>query len=480
MRRAQALEWDENGEVAALRRQIGRGLREVFLAAGDDPAATRPLWTLFSRGDPLPREAALSALGAPLLHSAVDGGVLVEFEIDDERWVRAQVCVLTAPVAGRGVLVAADFPWHEDDRDYVGGPGNATNTLLEVVAALAPGPGPAVDVGTGSGAVAVWLRSRFTSVTATDVHPRALAFAELTAALNGTEIELRQTDFVDGLGADAALLACNPPFVIGADAPTIFRDASSELANPAALAARLRDRLRPDGYAVLLANWPYRADGADARAVLAAELDQVADSACDVLLLERAVTTPDEYAAAWADDPDEQRAWADRLRDAGVAAIGSGLIVVATAATDDDEAGHVDVGAAHAAGDEPVGPAVGAWARRVRALRAYDGDLGALVVRAGAAERSEHDGIDVLRAVGPLGLAVHGPSAQIRQVAEPLLTHCARPQRIADAVAAVPMTRTLGRSAVFALVRALVRTGLLVPCEVAETAGNKLPSETLH
>ncbi|GAB3299349.1 methyltransferase [Epidermidibacterium keratini] len=477
MQQVAALRWGtDESDAEGLRRTIGRGLREVFVAAADDPTRIRPLWTLFSRGDPLPLAKASRALGEPLLAAALEGGVLAAFEIDDEVWVRAEVSVLTAPVGELGVLVAADFGWHEDDREYVGGPGNATATLLDVVASLDVPPGLAVDVGTGSGAVAVWLRSRFATVTATDVNPRALALAELTAALNDSQIDVVQMSFVDGLTGDAALIACNPPFVVGADAPVVFRDAHPGL-DPAMLAASFRAHLAPGGYAVLLANWPYR-DGADARAALAAALDEVTDDASDVLLVERAVTTPEQYAAVWRDDPDEQQAWAMRLRGDGILGVGSGFIVIAAAG--DDEPGQVDVAAAHQASDEPVGTAVGAWAARVRALREGDDDLASLVVRAAPAQQAEHAGVGVLRAGGPLGLAVHGPAVQIAQVAQPLLAECTEPRRVGDAIEAVPMARTLGRSAIFSLVRALVRTGLLVPCEVASTSGNKSNSETLH
>lgn len=76
-----------------------------------------------------------------------------------------------------------------------------------------------VDVGTGSGAIALSLAAELTDarVTATDNSADALELAGENAAANDLEIELVETDLLEGLTGPFDLVVSNPPYVAASE-----------------------------------------------------------------------------------------------------------------------------------------------------------------------------------------------------------------------------------------------------------------------
>jgi hypothetical protein len=138
---------------------------------------------------------------------------------------------------------------------------NAPATLLASLSVREPGV-RALDLGTGNGIQALLAASHASSVVATDVNPRALAFGMFNAALNGIDrIEFRLGSWYEPVAGERFdLVVSNPPYVISPENDLVYRDSGDE---PGALCGRLiRDApeyLTEQGYATFLASWPLTA-----------------------------------------------------------------------------------------------------------------------------------------------------------------------------------------------------------------------------
>lgn len=98
-------------------------------------------------------------------------------------------------------------------------------TELLVELALAEEPPTLLDVATGSGAVALAVadESPHTSVLASDVSPDALAVAEANATALGLtgRVEFIQSDLLDAVDSEFAVITANLPYVAKADLATL-------------------------------------------------------------------------------------------------------------------------------------------------------------------------------------------------------------------------------------------------------------------
>lgn len=317
--------------AAGERRRLGAVIGSALQEATTDPARMLPLWTAFSRGEPVRAQDLRRAISDSFVEDAVRIELLVQVDVgDDEPWLRGSVCIVAAHVSGELLWVASDFPWYDEDLDAVTGPGAASETLL---AAVPEGTYPSVlDMGCGSGAIGVRLAGAADRLlTSSDVNPRALALTELTAALNGRDVQTVRSDFAADVTGRFDLVVCNPPFIIGRPhGRTTFRDSSDERGH-AALGHDLAPLLNDDGLAIYLTNWEYRIGGGDPLDELGAELAGV--PGCDVLVLERAVVPVAEYVAVWSQDATEQRNWVAAFTDRGVAHVGTGMVALQRAAS---------------------------------------------------------------------------------------------------------------------------------------------------
>ena len=156
------------------------------------------------------------------------------------------------------VLLASDgFSRDADDpSDYV-----ATYTpTARVLDSLTPRPrvDRALDVGTGSGIHALLAARHARQVVATDVNPRAIAYTELNAALNGLQnIECRQGSLFDPVdGETFDLITCNAPYVVSPERRWVYRDSEfSEDGVSERIIGAAAAHLAENGYAAMLVSW---------------------------------------------------------------------------------------------------------------------------------------------------------------------------------------------------------------------------------
>ncbi|MFV0533710.1 MAG: methyltransferase [Cumulibacter sp.] len=313
--------------AAEARRDIGSALGIALHSATADPAAMRPLWSAFSRGEPVPAAQLRQVLGEEVVAHAVRTELLIAVDVgENEPWLRGSVCIVAAEVGGELRWVASDFGWYDDDPDAVSGPSEASATLL---AAIPEGNYRRVlEVGSGAGAVITHLASLHDAdCVASDINPRALAFTELTAALNAqSRVQTIASDFAGEIHERFDLVVCNPPFILGRPrAHTVFRD-SADGTGHASLGIDFAPLLRPGGLAVYLTNWEYSTGDNDPLECLATRLQGVEN--CSVLVIERAVVPVRHYVELWSEDPVEQRDWINGFSERGIAHIGTGMVVV--------------------------------------------------------------------------------------------------------------------------------------------------------
>lgn len=256
------------------------------------------------------------------------------------------------------------------------GVGGASTTLagLTVRTAVAN----ALDIGTGSGIQALHAARHATTVTATDLNPRALECARLTLALSGARAaELREGSLfepVDGETYD--LIVSNPPFVISPGARLTYRDGGmggDDLCRT--LVQETGDRLTDGGYAHFLANWQH-VEGEEWQDRLRSWVPR----GCDAWIVQREVQDVTQYAELWlCDSGDHQadpeayaaryEAWLDEFEARKTKAVGFGWITLRKSGS---ERPSVLVEEWPHPVEQPLGETVRAHFERQDYLRAHD------------------------------------------------------------------------------------------------------------
>jgi hypothetical protein len=212
--------------------------------------------------------------------------------------------------------------------DHVLGVGGASTMLAQLTPRDAVGT--TADIGTGSGVQALHASRHSERVIATDLSPRALRLAALTAALSGVDIELREGNLLEPLAGERVdLVVSNPPFVVSPAGTHTYRDGGQPLdALCAHLIGNAPRLLSPHGDLVLLANWVHLAAG-DWRDRVAGWLPE---HGVDALVVQREVLDVAEYVAMWLRDSGETGdlaaydAWLQAFEDASVEGIGLGFV----------------------------------------------------------------------------------------------------------------------------------------------------------
>lgn len=286
------------------------------------------LVALFYLGAEVPTGDAGSALAPARLDRLAAAGLL------DVARDRTRALVDLVPT--EELLVASDrFEGGSfaEDRDEVLGLTPPTRALASLT--IRRPVASALDLGTGSGALAILAARHAQRVVGVDLNPRALAFAELNAALNGcVNVEWRRGDWLAAVeGETFDLVVCNPPYLISPDSTFAFRD--NRLPGDAFCEQLVRGvpaHLAPGGLAHLLVSWGHRADE-DWSAPLRRWVEA---TGCDAILLRYASEDPLTHAAEWNEalrgDPERFGAALDRwtayCAELGIERIGWGAVVL--------------------------------------------------------------------------------------------------------------------------------------------------------
>jgi SAM-dependent methyltransferase len=331
-------------ELARLLRAVGYETERIQerLATGDELLARSPELPGYLRrlgdADELAVLLRLFLLGVPVGRAGVDGlvggrlrglleraGLLVEHGDDVHgaaRLVPHDELLIASDHAGAG----------ERDADHVPGVHRPSVALAHLTVR---GEGErALDVGTGNGIQAILLAAHAARVVATDVNPRAVAYAEFNAALNGVEnLETRLGSFFEPVaGEQFDLVVANPPYVVSPESAYLFRDGGlpgdgvSEHVVRAAQAV-----LAPGAFASILIAWALDPEDPAAR-----PRSWLQGSGCDALVLHTSTDDPIETAMLWnrelVDLPD---AYADALdrwlayyRQLGIEQLGYACVVL--------------------------------------------------------------------------------------------------------------------------------------------------------
>lgn len=225
--------------------------------------------------------------------------------------------------------------------DHVMGIGGATRSLMQAIPHRPVGS--ALEIGTGCGVVAVTLASLCDRVVATDISPRALAFARANLVIHGiTNVQLRLGDMCEPVeGERFDLIVSNPPFVIApvtAGEQHVYRS-TNEPGDTLLrrFLASAPDHLTDGGVLLSLANWEY-AWGTARDASLVRDLIPEAGVSYTAWVIERGTQTPIEYASLWLrdggvrdDDPQYDQAllsWVEDFSTRRVTEVAFGYLMI--------------------------------------------------------------------------------------------------------------------------------------------------------
>jgi methylase of polypeptide subunit release factors len=373
--------------------------------------------------------------------------------------------------------VAADVRPGPLRPDHVLGVGGASVTLAQATVRRAAAT--ALDLGVGCGVQALHLSRHVGRVTGTDVNPRALRLARLTAGLNGQDWELLPgvpgEFFQPVAGRRFDLVVSNPPFVIGpGDSGYLYRD--SGIPGDGAGRRLLRgvpDHLAEGGWCQLLANWVHT-PGEPWQDRMARWVE---GTGCDAWVWQREVQDPTEYVAMWLRDGGEEGSpayedkygrWLDWLAAHDVSSVGFGIVTLHRSGRADPV---VRVEEVRHRVEQPTGPHIAGWFDRQDWLRDQP-DLADARLRAAPGLQLEQratvgaDGWEVAtqRLAIPDGLRFH---TDVDTITVDLVAGCDGTNRLGDQLAVlaraygyVPEELTAGA---LPAVRYLVERGFLLP-----------------
>ncbi len=355
---------------------LGRNQVVPALRATDSGGDLATLVRLFALQAPVERRNADAAL--PDLVEPLAAAGMIEVSGDEVRalvdvrpygdeahdwWI---VCDPTPGLSGAA---------GEMNPEHVLGISEASSSLAQLT--VRTPVGRALDLGTGCGVQALHLAQHADVVVATDVNPRALAMARLTASLNELDIDVRDGSLFDPVvGERFDLIATNPPFVISPPGASqlVYRDSGMPGDSVVRhLVENAETHLSEGGWCQILANWAHH-DGHDWRGDLE---EWFAGSALDAWVLQRELIDPASYVEMWLADaglanapdyPQRYDAWLDWFAGERIDAVGFGWLSMRRTSSApvrrfEEWSGEIA---------PPIGPSVKAWGHRADVMRNLD------------------------------------------------------------------------------------------------------------
>lgn len=193
----------------------------------------------------------------------------------------------------------------------------------------------ALDIGTGNGVHALLAAAHSDHVIATDVNARALAFTDISAALNGIDnVETRLGSLFDPVaGEEFDLITSNAPYVISPERKWQYRDAGFHADNLSrSVVTGAAAHLAEGGFAAVLVSWLAEdEDDPDAHVY-----DWLDANGCDAWILGMSGSDPIDHAAGWMEhletDPEAYaktiEEWAEYFEELGAAWVSEGGVVM--------------------------------------------------------------------------------------------------------------------------------------------------------
>ena len=227
---------------------------------------------------------------------------------------------------------------------------------------------------------ALHLAQHADAVVATDVNPRALAMARLTAGLNELDFDVRDGSLFDPVAGETFdLIATNPPFVISPPGSQVLVYRDSGMPGDSVvrhLVENAATHLNDGGWCQILANWAHH-DGRRAGRTISSTW--LAGQPLDAWILQRELVDPAAYVEMWLADaglagaPDYAErydAWLDWFAAEGIEAIGFGWLSLRK--TSQTPVHRLEEWTGEIA--QPVGPSIAGWGDRIDRLRGLDDD----------------------------------------------------------------------------------------------------------
>ena len=323
------------------------------------------------------RVEKLAALLGEALKTLIDAALV---EISGEY---AQFLIDIRPhlIAGRQQWVFSDadasMTQHVPGPDHVLGVGAASLSLLQ--ATPTSPTGSVLDLGTGSGIQVLGQAGAAQEIIATDVHPRALDFAEATLVDSGIPTQLVEGSWFEPVrGRTFDRIIANPPFVVGPpEIGHVYRDSGMDLDGATALVVKEAcAHLNPGGTAHLLGAWVHSADQSWQQRVA----EWLPDNGYVAWVIERDAVSPAQYVGTWLSDESldlrspeaaaRTTAWLNHFEKAKVQGVGFGFIAIQRLEEDEaDEKSDILAESMTQYFEDPLGPEIEEYFTRTAWLR---------------------------------------------------------------------------------------------------------------